>query len=145
MCYDVLYLSAWTSQSGLLRITTITTRSKMLNAGVSIRYLIIGPSSRKNLREMDRDKQSSKHTFGALSDPTNKFVDGWMASHRVILVQLPDDSSLAGNGNSNCSSRFSSSSFLLVLALRLTAVSGASLAQLSYAAHAATPAVRPNF
>jgi len=32
---------------------------------------------------------------------------------------------------------------LLVLALRLTAVSGASLAQLSYAAHAATPAVRP--
>ena len=66
---------------------------------------------RKKLREMDRDKQSSKHTFGAWSDPTNKFVDGWMASHRsVILVQLPDDSSLAGNGNSNCSSRFSSSS-----------------------------------
>jgi len=32
---------------------------------------------------------------------------------------------------------------LLVLALRLTAVSGASLAQLPYAAHAATPAVRP--
>ena len=32
---------------------------------------------------------------------------------------------------------------LLVLALRLTAVSGASLAQLSHAAHAATPAVRP--
>ena len=94
---------------------------------------------------MDRDKQSSKHTFGALSDPTNKFVDGWMASHRVILVQLPDDSSLAGNGNSNCSSRFSSSFSLLVLALRLTAESGASLAQLSYAAHAATPAVRPNF
>ena len=85
---------------------------------------------RKKLREMDRDKQSSKHTFGAWSDPTNKFVDGWMAS-------------LAGNGNSNCSSRFSSSSSLLVLALRLTAVSGASLAQLSYAAHAATPAVRP--
>jgi hypothetical protein len=93
---------------------------------------------------MDRDKQSSKHTFGAWSDPTNKIVDGWMASYRsVILVQLPDDSSLAGNGNSNCSSRFSSSSSLLVLALRLTAVSGASLAQLSYAAHAATPAVRP--
>jgi len=97
------------------------------------------------LREMDRDKQSSKHTFGAWSDPTNKFVDGWMASHRsVMLVQLPDDSSLAGNGNSNCSSRFSSSSSLLVLALRLTAVSGASLAQLSYAAHTATPAVRPS-
>jgi hypothetical protein len=93
---------------------------------------------------MDRDEQSSKHTFGAWSDPANKFVDGWMASYRsVILVQLPDDSSLAGNGNSNCSSRFSSSSSLLVLALRLTAVSGASLAQLSYAAHAATPAVRP--
>ena len=32
---------------------------------------------------------------------------------------------------------------LLVLALRLTAVSGASLSQLPYAAHAATPAVRP--
>jgi hypothetical protein len=70
-------------------------------------------------------------------------VGGSLAVHRsVILVQLPDDSSLAGNGNSNCSSRFSSSS-LLVLALRLTAVSGASLARLSYAAHAATPAVRP--
>ena len=63
--------------------------------------------------------------------------------YAVMLVQLPDDSSLAGNGNSNRSSRFSSSSSLLVLALRLTAVSGASLAQLSYAAHAATPAVRP--
>jgi len=63
-------------------------------------------------------------------------VGGSLAVHRsVILVQLPDDSSLAGNGNSNCSSRFLS---LLVLALRLTAVSGASLAQLSYAAHAAT-------
>ena len=61
----------------------------------------------------------------------------------VIPVQLLDDSSLAGNGNSNCSSRFSSSSSLLVLALRLTAESGASLAQLSYVAHAATPAVRP--
>ena len=95
---------------------------------------------------MDRDKQSSKHAFGAWSDPTNNFVGGWLAIHRsVILVQLPDDSSLAGNGNSNCSSRFSSSSSLLVLALRLTAVSGASLAQLSYAAHAATPAVRPRF
>jgi hypothetical protein len=80
--------------------------------------------------------------LGAIQ-PTS-FVDGWMASHRsVMLVQLPDDSSLAGNGNSNCSSRFSSSSSLLVLALRLTAESGASLAQLSYAAHAATPAVRP--
>jgi hypothetical protein len=99
----------------------------------------------KDLREMDRDKQSSKHAFGAWSDdPTNKFVGGRLAIIRsVILVQLPDDSSLAGNGNSNCSSRFSSSSSLLVLALRLTAVSGASLAQLSYAAHAATPAVRP--
>jgi|AntRauTorckE5430_2_1112549.scaffolds.fasta_scaffold29789_1 hypothetical protein len=32
---------------------------------------------RKNLREMDRDKQSSKHTFGAWSDPTNKFC-GWL-------------------------------------------------------------------
>ena len=87
---------------------------------------------------MDRDKQSSKHAFGAWSDdPTNKFVGGSLAGHRsVILVQLPDESSLAGNGNSNCSSRFSSSSSLLVLALRLTAVSGASLAQLSYAAHA---------
>ena len=29
---------------------------------------------RKKLREMDRDKQSSKHTFGAWSDPTNKIV-----------------------------------------------------------------------
>jgi len=58
-----------------------------------------------------------------------------MASHRlVILVQLPDNSY-------NCSSRFSSS--LLVLALRRTAVSGASLAQLSHAAHVATPAVQP--
>ena len=28
----------------------------------------------KKLREMDRDKQSSKHTFGAWSDPTNKIV-----------------------------------------------------------------------
>jgi len=68
-----------------------------------------------------------------------------MASHRsIILAQLLNDSSLAGNGNSNCSSRFSSS--LLVLALRLTAaVSGASLAQLPHATHAATPAVRPRF
>ena len=32
---------------------------------------------------------------------------------------------------------------LLVFALRLTAVSGASLAQLPHAAHAATPAMRP--
>ena len=85
--------------------------------------------------------------FGAWSDdPTNKFVGGRIAIIRsVILAQLPDDSSLAGNGNSNCSSRFSSSSSLLVLALRLNAVSGASLAQLSYAAHAATPAARPTF
>jgi len=84
--------------------------------------------ARKKLREMDRDKQSSKHAFGAWSDdPTNKFVGGSLAVHRsVILVQLPDDSSLAGNGNSNCPSRFSSSSSLLVLALRLTAVSSAS-------------------
>ena len=61
----------------------------------------------KDLREMDRDKQSSKHAFGAWSDdPTNKFVGGRLAIIRsVILVQLPDDSSLAGNGNSNCSSR----------------------------------------
>ena len=70
-----------------------------------------------------------------------------MASHRsVMLVQLPDDSSLAGNGNSNCSSDLLVSRLCLLfssLALRLTAVSGASLAQLSYAAHAATPAVRP--
>ena len=30
---------------------------------------------------------------------TNNLMDGWMASHRsVILVQLPDDSSLAGMG-----------------------------------------------
>ena len=44
-----------------------------------------------------------------------KFVGGRIAIIRsVILVQLPDDSSLAGNGNSNCSSRFSSSSSLLV-------------------------------
>jgi len=72
---------------------------------------------KKKMREMDRDKQSSKHAFGAWSDPTNKFVDSWMASHRsVILVQLPDDSSLAGNGSSNCSSRFSSSSSFLRLA-----------------------------
>ena len=93
---------------------------------------------------MDRDKQSSKHAFGAWSDPTNKIMGGSLAVHRsVILVQLPDDSSLEGNGNSNCCSRFSSSSSLLVLALRLIAVSGALLAQLSYAAHAATPAVRP--
>ena len=92
---------------------------------------------------MDRDKQSSKHAFGAWSNPTNKFVGCWVAIHRsVILVQLPDDSSLAGNGNSNCSSSFSSSSSRLVLALRLTAVSGASRAQLSHAAHAATPAAR---
>ena len=91
---------------------------------------------------MDRDKQGSKHAFGAWSDPTNKILGGWLAKHRsVSLVQLPDDSSLAG-GNSNCSSRFSSSSSLLVLALRLTAVSSASLAPLSYAAHAATQAVR---
>jgi len=82
--------------------------------------------------------------LGAMIQPTSLFVGGRIAIIRsVILVQLPDDSSLAGNGNSNCSSRFSSSSSLLVLALRLTAVSGASLAQLSYAAHAATPAVRP--
>ena len=67
-----------------------------------------------------------------------------MASHRsVILVQLLDNSPLAGDGNSNCSSRFSSSSSLLVLALRLTAVSGALLSQLPHAAHAATLAVRP--
>ena len=33
---------------------------------------------RKNLREMDRDKQSSKHTFGAWSDPTNQQVCGWL-------------------------------------------------------------------
>jgi hypothetical protein len=99
---------------------------------------------RQKLREMDRDKQSSKHAFGAWSDPTNKIMGGSLAVHRsVILVQLPDDSSLEGNGNSNCCSRFSSSSSLLVLALRLIAVSGALLAQLSYAAHAATPAVRP--
>jgi len=99
------------------------------------------------MREIDRDMLNSKHSFGAWSDdPTNKFVGGRLAIIRsVILVQLPDDSSLAGNGNSNFSSRFSSSSSLLVLALRLTAVSGASLAQLSYAAHAATPAVRPRF
>jgi len=32
---------------------------------------------RKILREMDRDKQSSKHTFGAWRDPTNK-VCGWL-------------------------------------------------------------------
>ena len=31
----------------------------------------------KKLREMDRDKQSSKHTIGAWSDPTNKFY-GWL-------------------------------------------------------------------
>ena len=88
---------------------------------------------------MDRDKQSSKRAFGAFQ-PNNSFMD---SSCLVIPVQLLDDPSLAGNGNSNCSSRFSSSSSLLVLALRLTAESGASLAQLSYAAHAATPAVRP--
>jgi len=34
---------------------------------------------RKELREMDRDKQSSKHAFGAWSDPTKQVVDGWMA------------------------------------------------------------------
>ena len=91
---------------------------------------------------MDQDKQSSKHAFSAWSDdPTNKFVGGSLAVHRsVILVQLLDDSSLAGNGNGNC---FSSSSSLLVLALRLATVSGASLSQLSHAAHAATPAMRP--
>jgi hypothetical protein len=63
----------------------------------------------------------------------------------VILVQLLNDSSLAENGNtsSNSSSHFSSSSPLLVFALRLTAVSGASRAQLTHAAHAATPAARP--
>jgi hypothetical protein len=66
---------------------------------------------RQKLREMDRDKQSSKHAFGAWSDPTNKIMGGSLAVHRsVILVQLPDDSSLEGNGNSNCCSRFSSSS-----------------------------------
>ena len=93
---------------------------------------------------MNRDKQSSKHAFGAWSDPTNKFVGGQIAIHRsVTLGQLPGDSSLAGNGSSVCSSRFSSSSSLLVLALRLTAVSGGSLAQLPYAVHAATPALRP--
>ena len=54
-----------------------------------------------------------------------------------------DFSLLAGNGNSNCSSRFSCSSSLLILALRLTAVSGASLPKLPHTAHAATPAVRP--
>ena len=60
---------------------------------------------------MDRDKQSSKHAW---CDPNKQVVDGWMASRRsVILVQLLDDSSLAGNGNRNCSSRFSSSSSCL--------------------------------
>jgi len=63
-----------------------------------------------------------------------------MVSRRlIILVQLLDNPSSAGNGNSNCSSRFLSSSSLLVLALRLTAVSGAPLAQLPHAGHAATP------
>ena len=59
----------------------------------------------KNLREMGRNKQSSMRGFGALSE-------------MVILVQLLDDSFLAGNGNSKCSSRFSSASSLAVLALR---------------------------
>jgi hypothetical protein len=67
-----------------------------------------------------------------------------MASRRlVLLAQLLDDPSLAGNGNSNCSSRFSSSSSLLVFALRLNAVSGALLAQLPHAVQTATPDVRP--
>jgi len=102
---------------------------------------------KEKLREMDRDKQSSKRAFGALSDP-NKTFCGWfqVSSGLVILVQLLDDPSYAGNKISNCSSNFSSSYSHLVLALRLTAVSGASLAQLSHAAHAATAAplaVRP--
>ena len=84
---------------------------------------------------MDRDKQSSKRAFGALSDP-NKTFCGWfqVSSGLVILVQLLDDPSFAGNKISNCSSNFLSSYSHLVLALRLTAVSGASLAQLSHAA-----------
>ena len=75
------------------------------------------------------------------ANPNKLFVVGFSSS--IIQVQLLDDSSLAGNGNSTCSSHFSSLPSLLVLALRLTAVSGASLAQLSHAAHTATPAVRP--
>jgi hypothetical protein len=59
---------------------------------------------KKNLREMDRDKQSSKHAFGAWSDdPTNMLVGGSLAVHRsVLLVQLPDDLldvPLDGNGS----------------------------------------------
>jgi len=64
---------------------------------------------------MDRDKQSSKRALGALSDPNKKIC--LVSSRLVISVQLLDNPSLAGNGNSNCSSRFSSSSSLLVLAL----------------------------
>jgi hypothetical protein len=42
---------------------------------------------RKKLREMDRDKQSSKHAFGAWSDPTKEaVVDDWMASHRSVTA-----------------------------------------------------------
>jgi hypothetical protein len=87
----------------------------------------------------------NKQSYGWLDGLTPPVSFGFvLVRHRsVIPVQLPDDSSLAGNGNSNCSFRFSSSSSLLALALRLSAVSGASLAQLSHAAHAATPAVRP--
>jgi len=90
---------------------------------------------KKKLRDVDRDKQSSKRAFGALSDP-NKTFCGWfqVSSGLVILVQLLDDPSFAGNKISNCSSNFLSSYSHLVLALRLTAVSGASLAQLSHAA-----------
>ena len=58
-------------------------------------------------------------------------------------MQLLDNPSLAGNGDSNCSSRFSPSSSLHVLAPHLTAVSGALITQFSHAAHATTPAVRP--
>ena len=54
------------------------------------------------------------------------------------------NSSSAGNVNCNCCSRFSSStsSRVLVLVVRLTAVPGASLAQLFPAACAASPAVQ---
>ena len=54
------------------------------------------------------------------------------------------NSSSAGNVNCNCCSRFlsSTSSRVLVLVVRLTAVPGASLAQLFPAACAASPAVQ---
>ena len=86
---------------------------------------------------MDRGKQSSKRGFWCAERIQLKFL--WLDSSGglVILSQLLDDPSFsAGNGNSNCSS-------LLVLALRLTAVSGTSLDQRSHAAHTATPAVQP--